>query len=170
MTTQNSVMPNIALIAASGVSEIEMTAIQRALANQKWRAHVISPETGLIHSWGENSWGHCYPADAKIEVSLGSDFDMLILPGGQRHVDKLMNNAHTKRILGAMMALKKPVVAFADGQRMLVENELSGDNVQIMNYADTAELTAAAASMVAFFEANMPAIHDDEEEDQQQAA
>ena len=168
MTPTNSVMPKIAIIAASGVSETEMTAIQRAMANIQWRSQVISPETGLIHSWADNSWGHCYPADAKMEVSLGSDFDMLILPGGQRHVDKLMANAHTKRIIGAMCAMKKPIVAFADGQRMLVENELMGDNAQVMTYADAAELTARAADMAQYFMDNMPEVHDDE--DEQQAA
>ena len=167
MTTTSSVMPNIALIAASGVSEIEMTAIQRALANKKWRAHVISPESGLIHSWAESGWGHCYPSDGKIETSLGSDFDMLILPGGQRHVDKLMANAHTKRIISTMMAMKKPIVAFADGNRMLVENELIGDNAQAMTYADANALSAAASDMVAYFENNMPSF---EEGDEQQAA
>jgi len=163
----NTVMPNIALIAASGVSETEMTAIQRALANKKWRAYVISPETGLIHSWADGAWGHCYPADGKIETSLGSDFDMLILPGGQRHVDKLLANPHTKRILTAMVAMKKPVVAFADGQRLLVENEMTGDTVKTVTYADAESLTQAAGDMVVYFENNMPSI---DEEDEQQAA
>ena len=166
-TANSNVMPNIALIAASGVSETEMTAIQRALANKKWRAFVISPETGLIHSWADGAWGHCYPADGKIETSLGSDYDMLILPGGQRHVDKLMANAHTKRILTAMMAMRKPIVALADGNRLLVENEMAGDNVKAVEYSDAASLTAAAADMVAYFENNMPSI---DEEDEQQAA
>lgn len=161
-------MPNIALIAASGVSETEMTAIQRALAAKKWRAHVISPESGLIHSWAEGAWGHCYPADGKIEVSLGSDFDMLILPSGQRHVDKLMQNAHTKRIIGAMAAMKKPIVAFADGQRMLVENDLMGENATVMVYVTPEELTAAATEMIAIFETAFIAAQD--AEDEQQAA
>jgi peptide chain release factor 2 len=115
-------MPKIALLAANGVSEKEMTAIARALASQKTRPMVITPETGLIHTWGESTWGHCYPSDAKIEVSLGSDYDRLIIPGGQRHVDKLMTNPHTKRFVTAMMAMKKPVAVFAEAEKIMTTN------------------------------------------------
>ncbi|HEY8964255.1 MAG TPA: hypothetical protein VIN59_07325, partial [Alphaproteobacteria bacterium] len=88
-------------------------------------------------------------------------------PGGQRHIDKLMANAHTKRIIGAMMAMKKPIVAFADGMRLLAENEFSGDNINALQYADAGELTTAANDMVVYFENNMPS---QDEEDEQQAA
>lgn len=151
-----SQMPKIALLAASGVSEKEMTAIARALASQKTRPMVITPETGLIHSWGEGTWGHCYPSDAKIEVSLGSDYDRLILPGGQRHVDKLMANPHTKRFLTAMMAMKKPVVVFAEAEAIMKANGFEGDNAIILSYDSDETLTEACAKMMDHFEAAAP--------------
>lgn len=151
-----SQMPKIALLAASGVSEKEMTAIARALASQKTRPMVITPETGLIHSWGEGTWGHCYPSDAKIEVSLGSDYDRLILPGGQRHVDKLMANPHTKRFLTAMMAMKKPVVVFAEAEAIMKTNGFEGDNAIILSYDSDETLTEACAGMMNHFEAAAP--------------
>lgn len=164
MSHDSSYIPKIALIVASGVNEAEMTAIQRALVNKKWKAHVISPETSLINSWAETSWGHSFAADGKIEVSLGSDFDMLIIPGGARHIDKLSANPHTKRILTAMCALRKPVIAFADGERLLDGHAVTDGKVKMVQYADVAELDAGSADMIAFFEANMPEQYDDEEE------
>lgn len=142
----------IALLAASGVSETEMTAIQRALGGAKMRASVVSPESGLIHSWGEGTWGHCYPADAKLEVSLGSDYDMLIVPGGERHVTKLMSNPHTKRFVSAFFLTNKPVAVFSDAQTILATHELSGDNACRLNHATGEELTDAAAKMMVHFE------------------
>lgn len=144
--------PKIALLAASGVSEHEMTAIQRALGAAKMRASVISPENGLIHSWAEGTWGHCYPSDAKLEVSLGSDYDMLIVPGGQRHITKLMANPHTKRFVSAFFLTQKPVAVYSDAQTILATNELAGDNALVLSY-DTADgVTEAANQMVAHFE------------------
>lgn len=137
----------IALLAASGVSEHEMTAIQRALANAKIFARVISPESGLIHSWAEGTWGHCYPADAKLETSLGVDYDMLILPGGERHVKKLNENPHTKRFVTSFFTMKKPVVAFADAKLILEAASLAGDNAMMLDYADADALTQAADTM-----------------------
>lgn len=144
--------PKIALLAASGVSETEMTAIQRALAGARMRASVISPESGLFHSWGEGTWGHCYPADAKLEVSLGSDFDMLIVPGGQRHITKLMANPHTKRFVSAFFVTGKPVAVYGDAQTVLATNELAGDNAAVLSYTNTEELNDAAMKMMVHFE------------------
>jgi len=151
-----SQMPKIALLAASGVSEMEMTAIARALATQKLRAIVISPESGLIHSWAEGTWGHCYPSDAKIEISLGSDYDRLIIPGGQRHVDKLMGNPHTRRFVTAMMAMKKPVVVFAEAEAILKANGFEGDNVAILKYDSEETLQEAGRNMLAHFDVAAP--------------
>lgn len=151
-----SQMPKIALLAANGVSEKEMTAIARALASQKTRPMVITPETGLIHTWGESTWGHCYPSDAKIEVSLGSDYDRLIIPGGQRHVDKLMTNPHTKRFVTAMMAMKKPVAVFAEAEKIMTTNGFEGDNAAVLGYDSEETLQAACMKMLEHFEAVEP--------------
>lgn len=139
----------IALLAASGVSEIEMTAIQRILASNKIRAVVVSPESGLIHSWADSVWGHCYPVDAKLETSLGSDFDGLILPGGRRHVDKLMTNPHTKRFVSAFFLTKKPVAAFGESEEIVTANALAGDNLSVLRYDSADALNEACASMIA---------------------
>lgn len=166
MSLQDSYIPKIALIAASGVNEAEMTAIQRALVSNKWRAHIISPESSLVNSWAETSWGHSFAADSKIEVSLGSDFDMLIIPGGVRHVDKLAANPHTKRILTAMCALRKPVVAFADGAKLLEGHQITDGKSNVVTYDSVEALDNGTADMIAFFNANMPEQYDDEEEQQ----
>ena len=148
--TNNS--PKIAILTASGVNEAEMTAIQRALGAQRQRGYVVTPENGLIHSWGEGTWGHCYPSDAKLETSLGADYDMLILPGGQRHVDKLMNNPHTRRFISSFFAMNKPVAAFGDASKILDANQFAGDNAMLLGYQDGESLTKAAADMVAHLE------------------
>lgn len=162
----SSVIPNIAIITASGVNESEMTAIQRALAGRQWRAQIISPETSLVNSWAETSWGHSFAADAKIEVSLGSDFDMIIIPGGARHIEKLAANPHTKRILTAICALRKAIATFAEGDNLLQDLQITDGKAQSYKYTNGAELDEAAASMIAFFEENMPVQYDDEEEQQ----
>jgi len=150
--TESTRAPQIALLAANGVTEAEMTAIQRTLGSKRWMARVVSPESGLIHSWAENVWGHCYPSDAKLEVSLGSDYDMLILPGGARHVEKLMANPHTKRFVSAFFMMNKPVAVFKESARILAENGLEGPSVIACEYDDAEALAARCAAMMAAFE------------------
>lgn len=143
--------PKIALLAANGVTEAEMTAIQRTLGAKRWVATVISPESGLIHSWAENVWGHCYPSDAKIEISLGSDYDMLILPGGPRHVEKLMANPHTRRFVSAFFMMNKPVAAFVEAEQILTANMLEGPEAKIYQYTSPEGLMEQANLMLQQF-------------------
>jgi putative intracellular protease/amidase len=150
--------PKIAILTASGVNEIEMTAIQRALAAASMRGTMVSPESGLIHSWGEGTWGHCYPVDAKLEVSLGADYDMLILAGGSRHIDKLTNNPHTKRFVTSFFAMNKPVAVFSDATKIMEANAFAGDNMIQLTYTDADTMAQAAQDMIAHFQANQPAM------------
>ncbi len=153
--TVNSSVPAIAILAANGIDENNMTEIQRSLARVGWRAKVISPENGLIHSWAHNAWGHCYPADAKLEVSLGSDFDMLILPHGTRNADRLKTNAHTKRFITAFLLARKPVAAFGSAEDLLkiCEDAYQAGSDNILMNPDYAEAMAVnCEAMVAFFQ------------------
>jgi protease I len=144
--------PKIAILTASGVNEVEMTAIQRALGTLRQRGLVVSPENGLIHTWGEGTWGHCYPSDAKLETSLGADFDMLIIPGGARHVDKLMTNPHTRRFVSSFFMMNKPVAVYGEANKILEANQFAGANAAHMTYEDNEMLVKAAADMLVHFE------------------
>jgi len=141
--------PLIAVLAANGVDEKNMTEIQRAFARRGWKPKVISVENGLIHSWAENTWGHCYPVDAKLEVSLGSDFDMLVLPDGQRNADRLKGNPHTRRFINAFLLAGKPVVGFGTAPALLqlCDDSYNADSPSVLQIDDN-----NAESMIAFFE------------------
>ena len=58
--------------------------IRSALTKSKATIKVIAPEQGVVHGWQGDAWGHYFPVDAQIGEVLGSDFDILILPGGER--------------------------------------------------------------------------------------
>ena len=79
----------IAIIAADGFDENHMTAVQRALTSVKSHGKVIAPEQGLVNGWQGNGWGHYFPVDVSISAAMGSDYDALILVGGERSVGEL---------------------------------------------------------------------------------
>ena len=72
-----------------------------------------------MNSWHGKTWGHFFPIDRPISAVLGSDLDMLILPGGQRALMTLSNNPHTRRIVGHFLDAHKPIAAIAEGVQML---------------------------------------------------
>ncbi len=109
----------IAILVSNGFEEAEMTEPQRALIKTGATLRTISTETGLVNGWHGKSWGHYFPVDKQLGEALGADFDMLLLPGGERSVAKLQNSAHTRRIVGHFLDAGKPIAAIDHGIQLL---------------------------------------------------
>ena len=108
-----------AILAANGFDENQMTEIQRALTTIKGKFKTIAPENGVVNGWQEGHWGHYFPVDTHISEALGSDFDFLVIPGGERAIDKLRANLHTRRIVNHFFEAGKPIVAIGAGVSLL---------------------------------------------------
>ncbi|AWK87754.1 DJ-1/PfpI family protein [Azospirillum thermophilum] len=110
---------SIAILVSNGFEELEMTEPQRALLKTGAKLHTISTETGLVNGWHGKSWGHYFPVDKLLGEVLGADYDMLILPGGERSIAKLQQSAHTRRIVGHFLDARKPIAAIDHGIQLL---------------------------------------------------
>jgi protease I len=107
------------ILVANGVDEAQLTEMQRALTKAGVVFTTVAPEQGLVNSWHGGSWGHYFPVDKVIGEALGSDFDMLILPGGERSATKLKQNLHTRRIVNHFLDAGKPIAAIGAGVGMI---------------------------------------------------
>jgi protease I len=110
---------SIAILAANGFDENQMTEIQRALTTVKAKFKTIAPEQGVVNGWQKDHWGHYFPVDANISEALGSDFDFLVIPGGERAMTKLKANLHTRRIINHFLEAGKPIAAIGAGVSLL---------------------------------------------------
>ena len=138
---------NIALLVANGFDENQMAQVQRALTKAKATIRTIAPEQGVVNGWQGQGWGHYFPVDVQIGGALGSDFDMLVLPGGERSTAKLKTNLHTRRIIGHFLDAGKPVAAVGAGVGLLaVSNKISGRMVSAASELQD-ELKAAGAAL-----------------------
>jgi protease I len=135
----------IAIIAANGFDENHMTAIQRQLTQAKLAFTVVAPEQGLVNGWQGNGWGHYFTVDLSISTALGSDFDSLILIGGERGVAKLKTNPHTRRIVNHFVEADKPVAAIADSVALLALSESIANHTLASNEAAKADVTLGKA-------------------------
>lgn len=119
LTEQMLAGKNIAILVANGFEEVEMTEPQRALLKAGAKPKVISPEQGLVNGWHGAAWGHYFPTDRHVGEVLAADFDLLVLPGGDRSVAKLAGNPHTRRIIGSFVDAGKGIAAFGKGVELL---------------------------------------------------
>lgn len=114
----------VAMLVAGGFTQQDFTTMQRALLDVGANVRIVSSDNGIVNGWDGAGWGHNFAVDAHISKALGSDFNMLIIPGGQKSMDKLKLSAHTKRFVGHFFAANKPVVAMNEGVAALVAAEV----------------------------------------------
>jgi len=138
---------SIAILAANGFDENEMTEIQRALTTAKAVFKTIAPEQGVVNGWQKDHWGHYFPVDVQIGEALGSDFDYLVIPGGERAVAKLKTNLHTRRIVNHFLEAEKPIAAIGAGVALLALSPRVSSLTVSAPAEFQEELTAAGASI-----------------------
>ncbi len=109
-----------AILIANGFNETEMTVFQRGMMEAGATPKIVSVENGLTNGWAGTSWGHYFAVDCPLSDALAADFDLLIIPGGQRSLDKLKLSAHTRRFIGGFMAGYKPVMVLGDALKLLI--------------------------------------------------
>lgn len=111
----------IMLLAAHGAEEEQVSQLQRAILAASGKPATVSVEQGVINSWSGQSWGCSFPVDAHVSETLAMDYDMVIVPAGERSIDKLLQNPHTERLLSSFMEAGKAIVVFGDAVRVLHE-------------------------------------------------
>lgn len=120
----------IAVLVANGFDEKHFIAVQKMIQDMGGIMKIISPNQGLVNGWNENSWGHNYAVDAQLNTALGVDYDVLVIPGGQRSNDKLKLTAHTRRFINSFMGALKPVAVMGDSLMvMALSSQVEGRTV-----------------------------------------
>jgi protease I len=137
----------IAILVSNGFDEHQMTEIQRALTKLQAHIKVIAPEQGVVHGWQGADWGHYFNVDAPIGEALGSDFDMLVLPGGSRGAGKLKQNLHTRRIVNHFLEAGKPIAAIGEGVGLLTLSAASKGRTVAAADEEVAVLEAAGINL-----------------------
>ncbi len=113
-----------AVLAANGVDEKQMTAVQRLFAKERLNLRVVSTEKALIQTWNGKDWGHYFAVDQRVDEALSADYDALIIPGASRSIEKLRMNPHTKRFIEGFNAATKSIAAFDEAVSLLVMAEI----------------------------------------------
>lgn len=108
---------------ANGFNEAEFLMIQKAMIDQGASLRIISTDSGLVNGWDGKGWGHNFAVDAPLNTALGIDYDAVIIPGGQRSLDKLKLTAHSRRFIGSFIAAIKPVFCMGEAIQLLAQTD-----------------------------------------------
>ena len=109
----------IAVLVANGFAERDLTHTQKRLSGTGANMRIVSMDHGLVNSWTSEGWGLHFASDQVLSQALAADFDILVVPGGQRSMEKLSLTAHTRRFLNGFVDTGKPVVLFNEAVSLL---------------------------------------------------
>ena len=118
----------IAIIAADGVEEVELTEPRRAVESAGAETELLSIETGEIQSMdGDINQSEKYAVDGTVAGASVEDYDGLILPGGVVNPDNLRVDENVIAFIKDYFKTGKPVGVICHGPWTLVEADLVRD-------------------------------------------
>ncbi|MFC7293027.1 type 1 glutamine amidotransferase domain-containing protein [Hirschia litorea] len=114
----------IAILATNGFEKSELFEPKRRLMEAGADITIISTDTGSIKSWKDGNWDEDIAVDIKVDSAQVSDFDALVLPGGQMNPDILRTNKKAVSFVRDFFDSGKPLAAICHAPWLLAEADV----------------------------------------------
>lgn len=117
----------LAIIATDGFEQSELLDPKHELEARGAKTHVISINGNqTIRAWDQKDWGKIVSVDKQIEDLNLSDYDGIILPGGQMNPDILRTNKNVVACIKSAADQNhiKFIAAICHGPWLLIEADL----------------------------------------------
>ena len=128
---QNLEGKKIAILATDGFEQSELVQPRDMLTEQGATVEILSiDDQSSITAWNEGNWGKQISVDAQVSSVAPSDYDALVLPGGQINPDILRTNSDAVAFIKQAHAEPriKALAAICHGPWLLVESELAANS------------------------------------------
>ncbi len=128
----------IAILATNGFEQSELFVPLEKLREAGATVHVVSLQGGEIKGWDKDDWGKSVPIDREIDEVQVSDYDALVLPGGQINPDLLRVEKKAVDLVRHFFEAKKPLAAICHAPWLLIEAGIvKGRNVTSYHSIET---------------------------------
>lgn len=112
----------VAILAADGVEEVELTEPLHALTKAGAVVTLVSLHDGDIQSMqGDVTPAGTYKVDQQVSHADAADFDALVLPGGTTNPDKLRMDRQAVNFVRRFVETDKPIAAICHGAWTLID-------------------------------------------------
>ena len=111
----------IAILSTDGFEQSELEVPLRHLRDAGAEVHVVSLKSGEIMGWDGKDWGRPVPVDAVLTEVSATDYDALVLPGGQINPDLLRVDAEAISFIRDFWTDGKVIGAICHAPWLLVE-------------------------------------------------
>lgn len=114
----------VAILVANGFEQVEYTQPKEALEKAGAEVHTISLQEGNVKGWKHDHWGDEFKVDKTLGKVKASEYDGLVLPGGQMNPDILRDNEKAVSFVRNFFSEGKPVAAICHAPWLLVEADV----------------------------------------------
>ena len=115
----------IAILATNGFEQSELEVPLDRLKAAGATVHVVSLAGGEIKGWDKKDWGRPVKVDKTLDEVSASDYDALVLPGGQINPDLLRVEPRALAFIKDVFNAKKVVAAVCHAPWLLVETGIA---------------------------------------------
>src|ERR1700742_1256569 len=115
----------IAILATHGFEQSELEVPQDRLKKAGATVDVVSLAAGDIKGWDKKDWGRPVKVDKTLEQVSASDYDAIVLPGGQINPDLLRVEPKALSFIKDMFNQKKIVAAVCHAPWLLIETGIA---------------------------------------------
>lgn len=111
----------VAILATNGFEQSELEVPLQRLKEAGAQVDVVSVKSGEIKGWDKKDWGRPVKVDRTLDEAKASDYDALVLPGGQINPDLLRVEPKAIDFIKAFWNDSKVVGAVCHAPWLLVE-------------------------------------------------
>ena len=111
----------IAILAADGFEEVELTKPKKALEDAGAKTTVVSIKPGKIQGMNHADKGDTVAVDQTLGDAEPQDFDALMIPGGLMNPDSLRSNEEALEFVRHFFREGKPVAAICHAPWVLID-------------------------------------------------
>lgn len=115
----------IAILATHGFEQSELEVPQERLKKAGATVEVVSLAAGEIKGWDIKDWGRPVKVDKTLDQAAASDYDAIVLPGGQINPDLLRVEPKALKFIKDIFDAKKVVAAVCHAPWLLIETGIA---------------------------------------------
>lgn len=115
----------IAILATHGFEQSELEVPRDRLKKAGATVEVVSLAAGEIKGWDMKDWGRPVKVDKTLDQAAASDYDAIVLPGGQINPDLLRVEPKALKFIKDIFDSKKVVAAVCHAPWLLIETGIA---------------------------------------------
>jgi protease I len=111
----------IAILAADGFEQIEMTGPKDALEAEGAETFIVSPNPGEVQGMNHAEKGDRFGVDVPLDMWQKGEYDALMIPGGLMNPDELRSTGQALDFVRHFFVTGKPVAAICHAPWVLID-------------------------------------------------